>query len=333
MRFGILLAAVVVTGCSLLFTSCGGDKPVAKTKITIGVVAKSQSNPVFQAAHQGARDAAKKLGDKYNVEIELNIQTPPSEDAEKQAQAVDQLAGAGVAGIILSCSDGSKLKSAVDKAVERGVPVMTFDSDSPDSKRFACYGTDDIICGERVAKELAAIMKDEGEIAILAGNQAAPNLQLRAKGVRDEIAKHPKMKIVGTYYHVETPEKAAAEVQAEQSAHPEIKGWAMIGGWPLFTRDALKWQPGTVKVVSVDALPPQLEYLESGHVQLLLAQDCYGWGYKSVETLLEKVVKGKNPPQVKIVDPLTPVTKDGANGTRKASDFAKEWDNWLGVKK
>jgi ribose transport system substrate-binding protein len=333
MRFSVMLAAVVVAGCSLLFSTCSGESSAPKAKkITIGLVAKSQSNPVFQAAHQGARDAVRDLAAKYNVVINLDIQTPPAEDAEKQAQAVDQLAGAGAAGIILSCSDGSKLKSAVDKAVDRGVPVMTFDSDSPDSKRFACYGTDDVTCGERVAKELAKIMNDEGEIAILAGNQSAPNLQLRAKGVRDEIAKHPKMKIVDTFYHQETPEQAAAKVQQAQSANPNIKGWAMIGGWPLFTRDALKWQPGTVKVVSVDALPPQLEYLESGHVQLLLAQDCYGWGYKSVQTILEKVVNGKNPEKVKIVDPLTPVTKDGANGSRKASEFAKEWDNWLGKK-
>ena len=176
MRFSALMAAVAVTGLSLLLMSCkGNDNGTAggtgspakpKSKITIGLVAKSQSNPVFQAAHQGARDAVKQLADKYNVEITLNIQTPPSEDAEKQAQAVDQLAGAGAAGIILSCSDGTKLKSAIDKAVERGVQVMTFDSDSPDSKRFACYGTDDIVCGTRVAKELAKVMNDEGEVAI-----------------------------------------------------------------------------------------------------------------------------------------------------------------------
>jgi len=35
--------------------------------------------------------------------------------------------------------------------------------------------------------------------------------------------------------------------------------------------------------VAVDALPAQLSYLRDGHVQVLLAQDCYGWGYKSVE--------------------------------------------------
>ena len=98
----------------------------------------------------------------------------------------------------------------------------------------------------------------------------------------------------------------------------------MIGGWPLFTRDALKWQPGAVKVVSVDALPPQLSYLESGHVQVLLAQDCYGWGHKSVEILLEKLVKNKAPESVKLIDPLARVTKENV------ADFAKKWDKWLG---
>ena len=110
----------------------------------------------------------------------------------------------------------------------------------------------------------------------------------------------------------------------EQTAHPEINGWAMIGGWPLFTRDALKWEPGTVKVVSVDALPPQLGYLKDGHVQLLLAQDCYGWGYKSVQILLDKVVKGKSPDKPMVIDPLTPVTKETAD------EFGKKWDKWLG---
>ena len=100
----------------------------------------------------------------------------------------------------------------------------------------------------------------------------------------------------------------------------------MVGGWPLFTTNALKWKPGTVKVVSVDALPAQLGYLKSGHVQLLLAQDCYGWGHKSVEILLDKIVKKQDPPQPRVIDPLTAVTPD------MADEYAKNWEKWLGSK-
>ena len=294
--------------------------------VTIGIVAKSQSNPVFQAAHQGALDAARELGPQYGVSVNIDIQTPPQEDAQKQAQAVELLARKGVEAIAVSCSDANAMTPAIDKAISAGAVVMTFDSDAPRSKRLCYYGTDDVSCGKLVMKELAAIMHDAGKVAILGGNQAAPNLRNRIKGVKDEAASHPGIAIVDTFYHQETPEQAAATVQREQAAHPDIQGWAMIGGWPLFTRDALKWAPGEVKVVSVDALPPQLGYLESGHVAVLLAQDCYGWGYKSVQILLDKVVKSRDPAESRIVDPLTRVTKDNV------ADFGKKWDKWLGKK-
>ena len=145
--------------------------------------------------------------------------------------------------------------------------------------------------------ELAKAMGEKGTVAILGGNQSAPNLQNRVAGAKEALAKYPNMKLnePGVFYHVETPEKAAEAVQNAQNANPGIQGWAIIGGWPLFTADALKWPPGSVKVVACDALPAELNYLRDGHVEVLLAQDCYGWGAKSVEILLEKIVNKKTP--------------------------------------
>ena len=65
---------------------------------------------------------------------------------------------------------------------------MTFDSDAPDSKRFAFYGTNDADCGKQVMLELAKITNGTANVAILAGNQNAPNLQKRVQGVKDEAA-------------------------------------------------------------------------------------------------------------------------------------------------
>jgi ribose transport system substrate-binding protein len=297
-------------------------------KITIGVVAKSQSNAVFQAAYQGAKDAAKELGPQYGVDVTIDWQTPADEDAQKQAEAVEALARNGAAGIALSCSEARTLQPAINKAVASGVAVMCFDSDSPKSKRFAYYGTDDTACGTRVMKELAVAMNDQGTIAILAGNQSAPNLQKRVAAVKAELANHPNMHLLdasgGVFFHEETPEKAADALRTAQGANPNIQGWALVGGWPLFTENALPWPAGQVKVVSVDALPAQLAYLRDGHVQVLLAQDCYGWGYKSVQILLDKIVKNQDPPSLKVIDPLTKVTKDNVD------EFAKNWDKWLG---
>jgi len=304
-------------------TGANGGKTVR-----IGIVAKSISNAVFQAAHKGAQDAAAELGPKYGVNVEVEIRTPTDEDAQKQAEAIEALTRGGANGIAVSCSEANTVTPAIDKAVSRGVQVVCFDSDAANSKRFAYYGTDDATCGQKIMSELAKFMGDKGTIAILAGNQSAPNLQARVAAVREELKKHPNMHELnngnGVFYHQETPEKAAEAVANAQNANPGIEGWAMVGGWPLFTANALKWPPGSVKVVSVDALPAELPYLKDGHVQLLLAQDCYGWGHKSVELLLDKIVKNQNPPQPRVIDPLTPVTKENAD------EYAKNWEKWLG---
>ena len=168
-------------------------------------------------------------------------------------------------------------------------------------------------------------MGEQGTIAILAGSQSAPNLQKRVAGAKEALAKYPNMKLnePGVFYHVETPEKAAEAIASAQNANPGIQGWALVGGWPLFTADALKWPPGSIKVVSVDALPAQLSYLKSGHVQMLLAQDCYGWGTKSVEILLEKILNGKAPSDPLVIDPLTVVTSENVES------YGKNWEKWL----
>ncbi|MGB8353954.1 MAG: substrate-binding domain-containing protein [Chthoniobacteraceae bacterium] len=324
----IALACLALISCSKspdATKSEGGD---GRRKVIIGFIGKSLTNDVFQAAQSGAQDAAKELGQKYNVDIEIEIRTPNDEDATKQAEAIEALTRRGVDGIAVSCSEANTVTPAIDKAVEKGVIVMCFDSDAPNSKRFAYYGTDDRSCGARIMDELAKVMGERGTVAILAGNQSAPNLQTRVAGVKEALAKYPNMKLnePGVFYHVETPEKAAEAVQTAQNANPGIQGWAFIGGWPLFTADALKWAPGTVKVVSCDALPAELNYVKDGHVQVLFAQDCYGWGHKSVEILLDKIVNNKTPADVKVIDPLTRVSKENVES------FGKNWDKWLGGK-
>lgn len=322
---GLTLAAcLVLSACSKKSEPSASGEP-ARRKIVIGFIGKCLANDVFQAAQSGAQSAAKELGAKYNVDIEVEIRTPNDEDATKQAEAIEALTRRGADGIAISCSEANTVTPSIDKAVTKGVAVMCFDSDAPGSKRFAYYGTEDKSCGARTMDELAKAMGEKGTIAILAGNQSAPNLQNRVAGAKEALAKYPNMKLnePGVFYHVETPEKAAEAVLSAQNANPGIQGWAFIGGWPLFTADALKWPAGSIKVASVDALPAQLGYLRDGHVEVLLAQDCYGWGTKSVEILLEKILNNKTPPDVRVVDPLTRVSKENVD------EYGKHWEQWL----
>ena len=177
------MAMLVPLGCKKA-AETGNAGAGEKRTIRIGMVAKSEANDVFQAAHTGAIDAAKELGEKYGVNIEIEWRTPPTDDAAKQADAINSLTNEKVDGITVSCSEARMLNSAINDAVDKGVLVVCFDSDAPDSKRMCDYGTDDAQLGHLLMSELARYMNNKGTIAILAGRQTAPNLQLRVKAVR-----------------------------------------------------------------------------------------------------------------------------------------------------
>lgn len=311
-----LVAVLSLAGCK------GGDSmtaaPTSNTTGTtasngkpfkITMIAKSSTNPVFLSARQGAEDAAKELSKKEGREITIDWRTPPAEDGQVQAQNVQQAVNEGTNAILMSCSDAAKVTGAINDAVDKGVPVMTFDSDASTSKRFAFYGADDVSVGTQTLEELAKLTGGKGNVAILAGNQNAPNLQARAKAVVEAAKKYPGMKIVGTFYHKETPEDAAKEVLTVMKANPQIDAWAMIGGWPLFTTALMDLEPGKVKIVAVDALPAELGYVDKGIAPVLLAQPTYDWGKVSVGLIVDKVLHNKDVPVVNKMD-LVRVSKE-----------------------
>jgi len=300
-----------------------GNAPAAAKKFTITLIAKSTTNPVFQYALSGAKAAAAELGPKNHADIVIDWETPDHEDGQIQAQNIQQAVSRHVDAILMSCSDATKVTSAINNAVEAGVPVMTFDSDAPDSKRFAFYGVDDIDTGKRVMDELAKQINGKGVVAILAGNQNAPNLRKRVQGATDAAKAYPGIKLMPQpIYHPETPEDASSAVISTMNAHPEITAWAMIGGWPLFAKSLLTELPTrNVKIVSVDALPAELAYVDAGIAPELLAQPCFEWGHTSVGIIIDHVLNNKQVPVINRMD-LVPVTK--AN----LGDWARTLKGW-----
>lgn len=303
---------LLVVACLAVATACGGSakdaapagqSPAAGANglprtFRIAMIAKSSTNPVFLTGRKGAEAAAAELSKQLGVAISIDWLTPPQEDAQVQAQRVAQAVDAGDNAILMSTSDANKVTGAINAAVDRGVPVMMFDSDAPNSKRFSFYGGDDEQIGRQVMDELAAELHGKGHVAILAGNQNAPNLQKRVQGVKDAARAYPGITIVSTFYHAETPQDAAAEVARAMVAYPDIQGWAMIGGWPLFTKALLTTlDPARVKVVAIDALPAELPYVVKGIAPVLLAQPIYDWGYVSVHTIVDHVLLHKDVPE------------------------------------
>ena len=287
----------------------------AQTKsLKIALIAKSEANFVFLSARRGAEAKAAALSKQLGAAISVAWMTPQKEDAAVQAELIRKAVKDKADAILLSASDGPALVSVVNEAVDAGVEVMTFDSDVAGSKRFAFYGPDDGDLGEKVAHDLVTLMGGKGQVAVLAGNPNSNNLKARAEGARKGFAKSPDIDFAGVVTHVETPADAVSEILKFDAAHPQLTGWAMVGGWALFRSSQSpammnEIQKRNLKVVAVDALPEQLVYLERGLVPVLWAQPVYDWGTVGVSTIADKVLLKKTPPRTIRMEPIR-VTRD-----------------------
>jgi len=319
MRWGTLLTTILAAGA---LAGCNSTAPTGETgakepgkadtakPIRITMIAKSSTNPFFLSTKTGADAAAADLTKKLGRTVEIDWRTPPQEDGQVQAERLAQAVNEGTDAVLLACSDAGKLKGAINDAADKGVPVITFDSDVPDSKRLGFLGSDNYEMGYKIGEELVKLTEGKANVALLCGNQNAPNLAIRRQGTEDALKKAPGIKIVGTYYNPEVPQDAAAEVLRAMKSNPEIDAWAFIGGWPLFTTTLLTdLDPKRVRVVSADALPQELLYVDAGVVPVLVAQRSFDFGYKGVELLVDHIVNGTKIEANNKTD-LTVVTKE-----------------------
>src|SRR4051794_16954462 len=229
-----------VVGLIMLFAlgGCGGRQPEQSStgarRLRFAVIPKSLDIPVFNYAKVGAERKAKSLGD---VDILWNAPTSP--DQLKQKEILESYITQRVDGIAISSLNGDFLTETIDRAVAAGIPVVTWDADAPKSKRIAFYGVDDLAAGRIMGEQAAQLLGGKGSVAVIT-SVGAVNLQRRLEGVREVLAKHPGMKIVEVYDIKEDPVRCAEIISSGGRRYPDLGAWISVGGWPVFTRNALE---------------------------------------------------------------------------------------------
>ena len=271
------------------------------------MIPKALDIPVFNYAKIGAERAAAQFGD-----VEVLWNAPVSADQLKQKEILESYITQRVDGIAISALNGDFLTDTIDRAIEAGIPVTTWDSDAPASKRIAFYGVDDLASGRIMGEEAIKLLNGTGKVALIT-SRGATNLQNRLNGVREALAKAPGIAIVETYDIQEDVIRCAEIIATGSRRYPDLAAWISVGGWPVFTRNALSGvDSAKTKVISFDTISPALDLLREGKVQVLLGQKYFGWGSESVR-LLRDITNGKRPASPVIDSGVDVVTKENVD--------------------
>jgi ribose transport system substrate-binding protein len=223
-----------------------------------------------------------------------------------------------VDGFAISALNGDFLTETINRAIDAGIPVTTWDSDAPNSKRIAFYGVDDRASGRIMGEQAIKLLNGKGKVAIITSLGAA-NLQTRLEGAREALAKAPGIQVVEVYDIKEDALRCAEVIATGSRRYPDLGAWLSVGGWPVFTRNATAGLDSTkTKMISFDTISPALDLLREGKVQVLLGQKYFGWGSESVK-LLRDIKNGKRPASPIIDSGVDIVTKENVE------QYAEQW--------
>jgi ribose transport system substrate-binding protein len=156
-----------------------------------------------------------------------------SSDAAEQVHVIEDVIARDVDAIAISCNDPVACIDPINKAVAAGIPVMTWDADSPKSQRFTYLGVDNYQAGQAAADLLVRAMDQQGEVAILTGVPGAHNLEERVRGFLDGIRPYPDIRIVHTGVSNDDINLGVQVVEETMQARPDLEGWFFVGMWPL----------------------------------------------------------------------------------------------------
>ena len=313
MRKYVLVLTVV------LLAGCGGAKapesgaPAQAQRLRFAVIPKALEIPVFNYAKIGAERQAREYG---NVDILWNA--PVNADQLKQKEILESAITQRVDGIAISALNGDFLTDTINRAIDAGIPVVTWDSDAPKSKRAAFYGVDDFASGRIMGEETVRLLNGKGKVAIIT-SYGATNLQRRLDGIKEGLSKAPGIEIVEVFDIKEDSVRCAELIATGTKRYPDLAAWLSTGGWPIFTRNATTAiDPAKTKMISFDTIQPGLDLLREGKVTVLIGQKYFGWGSEAVK-LLYDLKQGKNPPSPIIDSGVDVVTKDNVE------DYAAKW--------
>jgi len=228
--------------------------------------------------YNGMKAAAKQLG------VEALYQGTEKYDAMAQATVLEQIIASNPNGIITTAQNPDALKPTIDKAVDAGIPLVMFDSDSPDSKRPIFLAGDNYQFGVKGAKMMAQLCNEEGKMAIIT-TIGQLNMMQRASGFEDTIkADYPNMKVVATAEEGGSYENTAARITEILQANPDLKGIWVTGSTGPGAAQAVSeaGKKGQVNIIAMDIDERLMELIKSGDVAATLVQGGWNMGFWSM---------------------------------------------------
>ncbi|MEU6402582.1 sugar ABC transporter substrate-binding protein [Streptomyces sp. NPDC046985] len=253
-----------------------GRAAVNTPRWTFAMITHSGDGDTFwDIVQSGAKQAA--------IKDNVNFLYSHDDQAQQQAQLVDAAVDKKVDGIIVTLAKPDAMKAAVQRAEKAGIPVITVNSGSAESKAFGALthvGQDETIAGEAVGEELNKRGKKKA-LCVL-HEQGNVGHEQRCAGVAKTFTgKVEKLYVNGT----DMPDVQSA-VEAKLQADRSVDAVVTLGA--PYADTAVKARADAGSKAEIDTFDLNAEVaagLRNGTLGFAVDQQPYLQGYQAVDLL------------------------------------------------
>lgn len=236
----------------------------------------------------GARAAAAD----HNVELQFN--GSHNWDPNETRAVIEAFQANPPQGWIFAPTDPDAFIQFTTDEMAAGRPVVTVDAPMSQPVELANMQSDHYGGGQLAAQEMLAQTGGTGSYLVLHMQPGLPDIGGRADGFRDAMTAAGSKVLEYAYPGTDTA-KAAQAVTSAIAGNPDLAGvYATHESAALGAATGLRdaGQQGTVKLIAFDASPEQVNDLNNGVYDALIAQQPYDMGYNSVQLVAETIRAG-----------------------------------------
>jgi ribose transport system substrate-binding protein len=233
------------------------------------VIVPKVAHPWFDEVNRGARAEADILSRELGVEIVIDYRPPLTCDVAEQNAILEQIGRSQPSGIAVDPVDAVGHMTAINHIRDQGIPVILFDSPSPDPS-ITSVGNDFAQQGIIAAERLVKLIGCAGKVAVMQGYPTAPNHKARYEAQLAVLRKHPEISVVDGGIDNDDIETARQQASAVLESHPDLSGYLCCdASGPIGIATAIKQagKVGKVKVVGMDGIKPILEAIKEGVIE------------------------------------------------------------------
>lgn len=300
----------------------------AYAQTRIALVVKSLGNGFFDAANKGAQEAAKELGD-----VEVIYTGPTAATAEAQIEVINSLIAQQVDAIAISANDPDALVPALQKAMERGIKVISWDSGvAPEGRQLHLNPSDIGLIGETIIKLAADYLPDGGDVAILSAASTATNQNAWIEAAKAVLpTEFPKINLVAVVYGDDDSVKSTDEAKGLIASYPNLKAIiapttvGVVAAAQVVTDQNLI---GKINVTGL-ALPSEFkQFIDNGASQAVALWNPIDLGYSAVMLADDLIKGGEAKPGAKLsMGRMGELTLDDTNSGAMAAPFTFDKSN------